>query len=171
VIRFYGTHPISENVILAKVAACRSFLDALTEDDLKDFDQDHYGGTEVLDALADMAGPYHQHHVLDVGSGMGGPSRWPDYGRGCRVTGLDITGSWVEAAKRLSQRVRLDHLVDFVQGDAMAVPLPDSCYDELIAKESWLHNGRLLAAADFCVRRQNRSSLPGFASVRHWRPV
>jgi ubiquinone/menaquinone biosynthesis C-methylase UbiE len=136
VIRFYGTHPISENVILAKVAARRSSLDALTEDALKDFDQDHCGGTEVLDALAGMGGAHHQHHVLAVGSGMRGPSRWPAYRRGCRVTGLHITGSWVEAAKRLSQRVRLDHLVDFVRGDATGVPLPDSCYDELIEKEN-----------------------------------
>ena len=50
--------------------------DVLTEDDLKDFDQDHYGGTEALDTLADIAGIRRDHHVLDVCSGMGGPSRW-----------------------------------------------------------------------------------------------
>ena len=55
VIRFYDTHPINEDEILAKAAACGASLDALTQVDLKDFDQDHYGGTEVLDALADAA--------------------------------------------------------------------------------------------------------------------
>lgn len=72
VIEFYDTHPINEDEILAKVAARGVSFDALTEDDLKDFDQDHYGGTEVLDALADVAEIRREHHVLDVCSGVGG---------------------------------------------------------------------------------------------------
>jgi hypothetical protein len=55
VIGFYDTHPINEEQILDKIAAQGASLDALTQGDLKDFDQDHYGGTEVLDALADAA--------------------------------------------------------------------------------------------------------------------
>ena len=129
VIKFYDTHPINEVEILAKLAARGVSSDVLTEDDLKDFDQDHYGGTEALDTLADIAGIRRDHHVLDVCSGMGGPSRWLAHRRGCRVTGLDFTASRVEAAKRLSQRARLDHLVDFVHGDAAAMPLPACRYD------------------------------------------
>ena len=136
VIEFYDTHPINEDEILAKVAARGISFDALTEDDLRDFDQDHDGGTEVLDALADVAEISREHHVLDVCSGVGGPSRWLAYRRGCRVTGLDFSASRVEAAKRLSQRVRLDHLVDFVHGDATAMPLEASRYDVLIGQES-----------------------------------
>lgn len=75
----------------------------------------------------------------DVCSGLGGPSRWLAYQRSCRVTGLDFTESRVEGAKRLTRRVRLDYLVDFVRGDATAMPLPSSRYDVLIAQESWLH--------------------------------
>ena len=64
VIRFYDTHPINEDEILAKAAACGASLDALTQVDLKDFDQDHYGGTEVLDALADAAGLDRRHRAM-----------------------------------------------------------------------------------------------------------
>ena len=152
VIEFYDTHPINEDEILAKVAARGVSFDALTEDELKDFDQDHYGGTEVLDALADVAEISREHHVLDVCSGVGGPSRWLAYRRGCRVTGLDFTASRVEAAKRLSQRVRLDHLVDFVHGDATAMPLEASRYDVLIGQESWLHIPDKAALISECVR-------------------
>ena len=152
VIRFYDTHPINEDEILAKAAACGASLDALTQVDLKDFDQDHYGGTKVLDALADAAKIGSEHHVLDVCSGMGGPSRWLAYQRNCRVTGLDFTLSRVEAARRLTHRVRLDHLVDFVHGDATAIPLPSSCYDILIGQESWLHIPDKAALISECAR-------------------
>ena len=66
VIKFYDTHPINEVEILAKLAARGISSGVLTEDDLKDFDQDHYGGTEALDTLADIAGIRRDHHVLDV---------------------------------------------------------------------------------------------------------
>ena len=152
VIHFYDTHPINEDEILAKLSARHTNLDTLTEDDLKDFDQDHYGGIHVVDVLADKAGIRHEHHVLDVCSGMGGPARWIAYRYGCRVTGLDFTKSRVEAAKRLTQRVRLDHIVDFVHGDATAMPLPDSRYDVLIGQESWLHIPDKAALIQQCAR-------------------
>jgi SAM-dependent methyltransferase len=123
VIQFYDTHPMNEDEILAKLSARGTNLDTLTEDELKDFDQDHYGGVHVVDVLAGKAGIRREHHVLDVCSGMGGPARWIAYRYGCRVTGLDFTESRVEAAKRLTQRVRLDHVV--VADDPPAVD-PDA---------------------------------------------
>ena len=78
VIRFYDTHPINEDEILAKLRARGDDPDHLTQDQLKDFDQDHYGGIDVVDALAERAGIQAAHHVLDVCSGMGGPhAGWP----------------------------------------------------------------------------------------------
>ena len=151
-MKFYDTHPINEDEILAKVAARGISGETMTEEDLKDFDQDHYGGTEALDALADAARIRREHHVLDVCSGMGGPARWLAHRRGCRVTGLDFTASRVGAAKRLSRRVGLDHLVDFAHGDATAMPLEASRYDVLIAQESWLHIADKAALISECVR-------------------
>ena len=55
VIGFYDTHPINEDEILAKLAARGDDINTLTEDTLKDFDQDHYGGIEVVDTLAARA--------------------------------------------------------------------------------------------------------------------
>ena len=139
VIRFYDTHPINEDEILAKLKARGDDVDALTEDVLKDFDQDHYGGIDVVDALATAAGIAPGHHVLDVCSGMGGPARWIAHRIGCRVTGVDFTQSRVEAARRLTTRVKLDRLVDFVQGDATALPWPKAVFDVVMSQEAWLH--------------------------------
>src|SRR4051812_9114009 len=108
VVQFYDMHPINEDQILAKLSARGTDLETLSEDELKDFDQDHYGGIDVVAVLAEKAGIRREHHVLDVCSGMGGPARWIAHRYGCRVTGLDVTESRVEAAKRLTARVRLD---------------------------------------------------------------
>ena len=165
VIQFYDTHPINEDEILGKLAARGTNLDTLTEDELKDFDQDHYGGVHVVDVLADRAGIRREHHVLDVCSGMGGPARWISHRYGCRVTGLDFTESRVEAAKRLTRRVRLDHLVDFVHGDATAMPLSDSRYDVLIGQESWLHIPDKAALIQQCARVVKPSGTIAFTDV------
>lgn len=139
VIGLYDTHPINEFEILAKLEAKGADLDALTQDDLGEFDQDNYGGSAGVEILAQRAGITRDHRVLDVCSGMGGPARWLAHRIGCRVTGIDLTQSRVESAQRLTQRVGLAPLVDFVQGDATAMGLPDASYDVLIGQEAWLH--------------------------------
>jgi ubiquinone/menaquinone biosynthesis C-methylase UbiE len=139
VIHFYDTHPINEDEILAKLRARGDDPDKLTQDQLKDFDQDHYGGIDVVDALADRAGIQASHHVLDVCSGMGGPARWLAHRIGCRVTGLDFTLSRVEAAQRLTRRVGLADRVDFRHGDATAMPFAANSFDVVISQEAWLH--------------------------------
>lgn len=152
VIGFYDTHPINEEEILTKLAARGANLDALTEGDLKDFDQDHYGGTDAVNALADAAGVRAGHHVLDVCSGMGGPARWLAHRYSCRVTGIDLTTSRVEGATRLTRRVGLDARVEFKQGDATAMPFADAAFDAVVSQEAWCHipDKRLLIAE--CVR-------------------
>jgi ubiquinone/menaquinone biosynthesis C-methylase UbiE len=152
VIGFYDTHPINEDEILAKLAARGTNLDTLTEDELKDFDQDHYGGIEVVNVLAQRAGIQSGHHVLDVCSGMGGPARWIAHRLGCRVTGLDFTLSRVEAATRLTRRVKLDDRVDFVHGDATAMPLASDTYDVVMSQEAFLHMPHRAKAIAECAR-------------------
>ncbi|MBT6274583.1 MAG: methyltransferase domain-containing protein [Chromatiales bacterium] len=163
--QFYDTHPINEDEILAKVKAQGADLNALSQPDLQDLDQDHYGGTSALDELADLAGIRSEHHVLDVCSGMGGPARWLAFHRQCRVTGLDFTQTRVEAARRLSERVKLAHLVDFVHGDAMAMSLPSSNYHALISQESWLHVPDKAAVVSECVRVTKPGGVIAFTDI------
>jgi ubiquinone/menaquinone biosynthesis C-methylase UbiE len=48
---------------------------------------------------------------------------------GCRVTGIDLTDEFVAAAIELSERTGLAGRVAFRQGDALAMPFPDSTFD------------------------------------------
>ena len=149
---FYETHPINEDEILQKLSGRGLDLGTLTEQELKEFDQDHYGGTEAVEALAEAAAISRGQHVLDVGSGMGGPARWLAHRFGCRVTGLDLTDSRVVGARRLTERVGLRDLVEFVQGDATRMPFPASSFDAVVSQEVWCHIPEKEALLAECAR-------------------
>jgi cyclopropane fatty-acyl-phospholipid synthase-like methyltransferase len=63
-------------------------------------------------------------HVLDIGSGLGGPARALAETYGCRVTGVDLTEAFCAAAKVLSDWLDLGGRVAFEQGDATDLPSP-----------------------------------------------
>jgi ubiquinone/menaquinone biosynthesis C-methylase UbiE len=155
VIRFYETHPINEYEILEKLRADGIDLETLTEEVLKDYDQDHFGGLEAVDVLAEKAGIDASTRVLDVCSGMGGPARYLAHRLGCRVTGLDITESRHEAAVRLTALVGLEHLVDFRLDNALDMPFADAAFDVVIGQEAFAHvpdKPRLIAECARVVR-------------------
>lgn len=139
VVRFYDTHPINEDQILHALGARGVDLGALTEETLKDHDQDHFGGIDANDRLIAAAGIQPGHTVLDVCSGMGGPARYLAHRVGCRVVGLDLTASRHESAQRLTHLVRLDDRVSFRLGDALAMPFEDASFDVVMGQEAWCH--------------------------------
>ena len=139
VIAFYDAHPINEQQILNALRSKGAPESELTEEVLKDHDQDHFGGIEANDVLAAKAGIRREHRVLDVCSGMGGPARYLAHRIGCRVVGLDFTESRHLAAQRLTKRVGLDHLVTFRHGNALDMPFDDSSFDVVIGQEAWCH--------------------------------
>jgi sarcosine/dimethylglycine N-methyltransferase len=151
-VRFYDSHPINEQQILHDLARDGIALEGLTEETLKDYDQDHFGGLAAVDVLAGKAGIDAACHVLDVCSGMGGPARYLASRLGCRVTGLDITRSRHQSAIRLTELVGLQHRVDFRHGSALAMPFADASFDVVIGQEAFAHvpdKPRLIAE---CVR-------------------
>ena len=155
VIRFYETHPINEQQILHDLERDGIALDGLSEEVLKDYDQDHFGGLEAVHILAEKAGIDAKTRVLDVCSGMGGPARYLAHRLGCRVTGLDITASRHEAAVRLTELVGLAHLVDFRLGNALDMPFADASFDVVIGQEAFAHvpdKPRLIAECARVVR-------------------
>jgi len=139
VVQFFDNHPINEDQILGALAAKGIAEHTITEDHLKEFDQDHYGGIAALETLAKEAGITRVHHVLDICSGMGGPARYLAHTVGCRVTGIDLTESRFRGASRLTKLARLDHLVDYHHGSALDLPFSDGVFDVAISQESWAH--------------------------------
>jgi len=68
-------------------------------------------------------------HVLDVGSGIGGPARYMATKYGCNVSGIDLTEEFVEAARDLTSRCGLADKIDFRQDNALALPFTDRSFD------------------------------------------
>jgi sarcosine/dimethylglycine N-methyltransferase len=139
VVAYYDTHPINEQQILHALAQKGIDLDSLTEEVLKEHDQDHFGGLQATDVLAVKAGICKDHHVLDVCSGMGGPARYIAHSIGCKVTGIDFTESRYLSAIKLTELVRLNELVDFVHGNALEMPFDNGSFDVVIGQEAWCH--------------------------------
>ncbi len=68
-------------------------------------------------------------HILDIGSGIGGPARYMARRFGCRVSGIDLTAEFCEVATALTKLLRQDDRVDFRQGDALKMPFAEASFD------------------------------------------
>jgi sarcosine/dimethylglycine N-methyltransferase len=174
VIRFYETHPINEQQILHDLARDGIALEGLTEDVLQRYDQDHFGGLEAVDILAEKAGIDEASSVLDVCSGLGGPARHLAYKLGCRVTGLDLTRSRHESAIRLTELVGLAHLVNFRHGSALAMPFAPATFDVVIGQEAFAHvpdKKHLIAECARVVRQGGRIAFTDIMRGEHLAPA
>jgi ubiquinone/menaquinone biosynthesis C-methylase UbiE len=103
--------------------------DRPTMEALAPYDQFHGRGLEATQELADLVAPSPTDHLLDVGSGIGGPARYFADRFGARVTGIDLTSEFCEVARHLTRALGLDDRVDFEQGDALAMPFADTSFD------------------------------------------
>jgi len=117
------------DVILAALTAAGIDIEHLTPDDLAPVDEFHSGGRNATMRLAQLAQINGSERVLDVGCGIGGPSRYLASRFGCRMTGLDLTADFVALAGMLAQRTRLSDKVTYRQGDALDLPFADASFD------------------------------------------
>lgn len=125
--------------ILAALAAAGKDLGALTIDDLAVTDQFHGGGKAATVRLARLLGATPGLHVLDVGGGLGGPARTLAVEYGCRVTVVDLTESFVRAARALTARLGLDDRVSHQVGDALDLRFPDGTFDVVWTQNSGMN--------------------------------
>jgi ubiquinone/menaquinone biosynthesis C-methylase UbiE len=149
-IDFYNRHPITADIVLAKLQQSRGHLDDLKPEDLLAHDQDHYGGTGATDALARLASIGADTRVADFCAGLGASARYLAHRYGADVTGIELTPTRVAGAHELTHRVGLQDRVRVIEGNVMQVPLPDASMDAVISQEAFLHvpdNARTLAEA------------------------
>jgi SAM-dependent methyltransferase len=115
--------------ILAALKAAGKDLDHLTPDDLVPVDEFHGGQRPATIRLADLVGFTGTERVLDVGSGLGGPSRFLTWRYGCQVSGVDLTAEFVRVAETLTQLTGLVGRVDYRQGSPLDLPFEDMSFD------------------------------------------
>jgi len=123
----------------AQPALTASILAALREEgkdpdnlrlqDVRGLGEMHVRGHEATRELAMQMGITADMKVLDIGCGVGGPSRFLALQYGCHVTGIDLTAEFVKAASTLAERLRLDGLLDYRRADALDMPFADAGFD------------------------------------------
>jgi ubiquinone/menaquinone biosynthesis C-methylase UbiE len=101
----------------------------LSPQQLASLDQFHTRGVAATAELADLAAINAGMSVLDVGAGVGGPARYLAATYGCRVTGVDLSEPFVEAARYLTARTGQGGQVAFEIGNALSPPFDDARFD------------------------------------------
>ncbi len=101
----------------------------LAVDDLLTVDEFHIRGREATDELAKLARLDEGMKIIDVGSGLGGPSRFIASRYGCHVTGVDLTAEYCATATVLADRTGLASKVEYRRANALDLPFEDESFD------------------------------------------
>jgi ubiquinone/menaquinone biosynthesis C-methylase UbiE len=102
---------------------------ALRPADLAPVDEFHIRGRAASLEIVEALGLTSDSHVLDLGSGLGGPARTLAEVTGCTVTGVDLTPEFREVARALSEWTGLSDHTHFRVGDATATGLAEATFD------------------------------------------
>ena len=124
----YGRDGIAERILTA-LAAANGANAPVTVDALSVLDHFHGRGIVATQELVAVLKPEPGEHLLDIGSGIGGPARWFADKCGVRVTGVDLTPEFCAAACALNKATGLDDRVTIIEGSALALPVQDNAFD------------------------------------------
>lgn len=152
----YGRNDLVETIRKGLAAAGKE-LAALRPEDLAPVDEFHIGGRQATEELASQLGLAPGMRVLDVGSGVGGASRYMAQRHGVRVVGVDLTPQYVEAARQLAELVGLADRVEYRQASALALPFASGEFDAA----TMLHVGMNIADKAALAAELRRALKPG----------
>jgi ubiquinone/menaquinone biosynthesis C-methylase UbiE len=144
-------------IILAALKQAGKDIDRLTPDDLAPVDEFHGGQRPATVRLAGLLGLRGGERVLDIGSGIGGPSRFLASRFGCHVTGIDLTAEFCRVAEMLTRLTGLTGQVTYRQGNALDLPFEDMSFDVV-----WSQNASMnIADRDRLYAGMHRVLKPG----------
>jgi len=100
----------------------------VSRSDIAGVDEFHVRGAEVSRELASLIKLDHSR-VLDVGCGIGGPSRMLADEYNCHVTGIDLSHEYIRTAKGLSDLVGLQDKTNYIRSSALELPFENASFD------------------------------------------
>jgi SAM-dependent methyltransferase len=128
VAKYYERGGVIEH-IQAALAASGLGERRLSSKDLAVLDQFHSRGLAATVELARELSINETTRVIDIGSGLGGPSRYLAETYGCNVHGIDLSQSFVDAATFLAEQCGLTDKVNYQQGNALSLPFDAGAFD------------------------------------------
>ena len=106
------THGDLLGAIKASVTKLGKSTESVTIEDLAPVDEFHIGGRIATDNLVGQLNISEKDHILDIGCGLGGTSRFVANNYKSRVTGIDLTQEYIEAGKELCTWVGMDKQIN-----------------------------------------------------------
>ena len=146
-----------EQRILTALRQAGKDPDRLDPDDLATVDEFHHGGRAATAVFAPRLNLRPGMHLLEIGSGIGGPARYFARHHGCRVTGIDLTEEFVAVARALTARLGMGGQISFEQGSALSMPFSAATFDVA----TLLHVGMNIADKDRLFGEVRRVLKPG----------
>jgi ubiquinone/menaquinone biosynthesis C-methylase UbiE len=128
VARHY-THGSLEDDILRALTSAGKDINRLEPADLAPVDEFHIGGRQATIDFAEQLGTPRGMHLLDIGCGLGGTSRYFAHALDCRVSGVDLTEEYVRVAASLARWVGLGERVSYREGSALSLPFASGTFD------------------------------------------
>ncbi len=122
-------HGSLKQAILGGLIAAGKDPNRLVPADLAPVDEFHIGGRVATVEFAERLGVKPGMKLLDVGSGLGGASRYFAGELGCDVTGVDLTEEYVDVADMLAGKVGLQSRVRYLRASALSLPFADGAFD------------------------------------------
>ena len=101
----------------------------VTAEDLSPVDELHIGGRQATGDFLDQLRLKADDHVLDIGCGIGGAARFAATRYGSTVTGVDLTGEYIETGNTLCSWVGLSNQVTLLHESAMDMPFEDGSFE------------------------------------------
>lgn len=102
-------------------------------------EQIHSGGAATTDVLANALSLKTGQYVLDICSALGAPARHIAKKYGVKVTGLDMTKTMIKKAIERTKEAKLEHLIDYVEGNAIDLPFHKDTFDVIWGQEAWCY--------------------------------
>jgi ubiquinone/menaquinone biosynthesis C-methylase UbiE len=123
------THGNLLNAVKSGIEQLGKTSSSITVEDLAPLDEFHIGGRQASENFFDQLSFSAEDHLIDVGCGLGGASRFVAKKYDSKVTGIDLTPDYIETGKALCTWLGLDNLVDLQQGSALNMPFEDDVFD------------------------------------------
>jgi len=103
-------------------------LNKVSRSDISGVDEFHVQGAAISNEIVNEI-YLKDTKVLDVGCGLGGPSRMLADRFNCKVTGIDLCDEYIRTAQKLSELTGLTDKTEFIHGDALNLPFKESSFD------------------------------------------
>ncbi len=128
IVIHYGSDNLLEKIKQGLTKAGKN-PERLEIKDLSTIDQLHTGGHIASLMLAEKAHLSKGAKVLDAGCGIGGASRLLSKNFNCRVTGIDIVKTFIDAAEFLTKSTGMTDKIKFIQMSVLETSFEDNSFD------------------------------------------